>query len=240
MWEWRTFSNSPKILEPFSDVKVDVGPEDSPMEMPCKDVLPEADLDDRLEANPDDRIDAYVDLGLDGIGLKIRNYPKEKRDNQKEKKEKCPKLELKIRTCVIGGVEQWTKVLSEKFLVSSDNLELIAGIVYPELRKLKVDSVDLPAFERFCKEQDDSFVKVKKFRGQDTGPTGVTSEVAKVQLGENDPIYTVLIEGDSLEDLIEVGRERGVFQGDGKSPSYVGAGVVAGYPAAIRIFAEDH
>ncbi len=226
MWEWRTFSNSPEILEPFSFVKVKVAIKNKSKRMPCKKVLLEANLDDLKDV----RVDAYVNLGLDGIGLKVRDI----------EKKKSTKLELKIRTCVVGGVEQWVKVLSEKFPVSSDNLELIAGIVYPELRKLKVDSVDLPAFERFCEKQHDLFVEVKKLRGQDNGPSGVTSEVAKVQLGENDPIYTVLMEGDSLEAVIEVGRERGVFQSDSKSLSYVGPGVVAGYPAAVRIFAEDH
>jgi hypothetical protein len=201
MWEWRAFSTDVALLEPLGSTGFVAA-------LAAGEVKP--------------RDDEYVDLRLDGVGLKLRN-----RGEQSEQ------LELKIRTHAIAGVEQWSKVLVAQFPIPHDRLGQLIGMVYPELHESSTNAFDSSTFLKLCSDRMYALKRVTKRRVQQVVGR-VTLELAQLEYAAN-TCYSILLESEDLAELLVLAVERGIYRDTGEQLSYaLPTGSVMGYPAALR------
>ena len=207
MWEWRFFSRSPEALEPVSRAVLGEG-----------SGFPAVLDGDGVER----RTDAYLDLGRDGIGLKLRHYGHAEEE----------RLELKVRTWARAGVECWDKILAAPLPVGPDELELVAGMVSSGLRDLLPFPRRAAEVVEFLEAEGHELEVMAKRRFQVWGD--VTYELAEA-VHQGVAYYSALIESPDREALLDAGRELGMLEGDWESLACrVDASVVMGYPEAVR------
>ncbi len=207
MWEWRVFSRQPALTEAASRLGLSL-PDEAP-------------LDPTVMLKVKRRTDTYVDVGLQGVGLKIRNTSSPGFE----------RLELKLRTSEIAGVEQWTKVLSAPFPVQAGSLNALRGAIMPEIADILWD---YPQLQRLLAARGHAMLQIAKVSNR-AKLLGVGVEVVALDAGPFGQAWSLSAEAEDLGRLLLSLRDAGLAtEAEGAlslNPPH--AELIGGYPCAL-------